>query len=160
MIQPQNSNLQPQAVRVYRSAECRSDHFMLKAKALVKYKRNRRLSIVDNKNEVMETVKYNIESLRHDSVKCLYKIRLANKLRDNKNINPSTAENCYNMIKESIHSTAREALGEQIIDRRKNPEWWTKVIERKVKEKKQLYQKWLNSGDNEDRKCYAEVIEK
>ena len=96
----------------------------------------------------METVKYNIESLRHDSVKFLYKIRLENKLRDNENINPSTAENCYNMNKGCIHSAAREALVEQIIDRRKNPEWWKKDIERKVKEKKQLYQKWLNSEDN------------
>lgn len=55
--------------------------------------------ILDKRNEALETIKYNKESLQHDSVKFLYKKKLANKLKDNKNTKPSTAENYYNMIK-------------------------------------------------------------
>lgn len=95
-----------------------------------------------------------MESLRHDSVKFLYEISLASRLRDNENKYPSTVANGYNAIKVWIHSrevflTVRKSLGKYILGRKKNSEGWTKAIEQREEWRKQLYRKWLNTGDNE-----------
>jgi hypothetical protein len=61
-------------------------------------------------------------------------------------------ENIYGNILESIHRTAKEALGYH--EKRKNNKiWWTGEINQLLKEKRH-YLKWLNSKSEEDEQNY------
>lgn len=158
VIQRQNSKLKAQDVRVYRGAECGSDHFMVKAIVLLQYKKtnNENQSKLSVHKAITKPDQYNLESLRHESTQFLYKMRVANRLKD---LNESTAEDMYQELRKHLQNSAKEALGIQHQKDYKNeqPEWWTNKIANKVKEKKLLYQKWLSTQDSEDRKEYARI---
>ena len=101
--------------------------------------------------------KYNIESLKHDSTKFLYKIRLASKLQRIQEKNKSANE-IYEQVKTTIHEAAKEALG--YIERGKKtqkPEWWSEELKELVENKKRAYQKWLQTQDEQDRLIYSNL---
>lgn len=153
IIQRQKTNIQTTDVRAYRGPECGTDHFMVRASMVLNYKDTK---IQGNKDDTrnIETIRYNLESLKQDSIKFLYKTRLATKLQQP--LEGSAAAR-YEQIKEAIHNAANEAVGRWYSGSAKTQEWWTKELEEKVKLKKWAYNKWLNTKDAEDRKLYARM---
>lgn len=66
-----------------------------------------------------------------------------------------TIEEKYEHIKKSILEFALEALEKSEKQRRASNEiWWNEEIEKEIKEKKELYRRWLNSKTTEDREQY------
>lgn len=152
VILRQKSKIRVTDVRAFRGPECGTDHFMVKAELFFEYRARTKQTESNIERNVKETVRYNIESLREDSIRFLYQIRLANKIQA---FQEQNAEEMYEQVKRNIHSAAKEALGEKDTRGRKQPEWWTKELEVIVRQKKVLYETWLRTHDAEDRKAYA-----
>ncbi|XP_030747693.1 uncharacterized protein LOC115876149 [Sitophilus oryzae] len=116
MILRQNSILKTNDVRVYRGIECDSDHYLLMAKVVINYRSSKKEREEHKGNQgKVDSVNYNLDSLRHESVQFLYKLRLASKLQ-NIQIEQINTEELYKTIKDSIHQAAEEALGHKNID--------------------------------------------
>lgn len=144
----QNSVIRPKDVKVWRGAECGSDHLLVKSVMDIKYSKEK--SKKDDQTLKSEIPKnYNLDSLRDESTSFLYKLRLAQKLKEEIT---GTAQEMYEMLKQKLHKSAMEALGEK--ERRSRNFWWTGEIAKLVEEKKKLYFKWLASKDTEDQKQY------
>lgn len=152
IIQRQISKFKVQNVRVYRGAECGSDHFLLKAQVYLKHITNGSKSENTNKSKKESNQTYNINSLKEDSTKFLYKLRLSNKLEINLD---QSAQNLYEELKLSIHQAAKEALGEKQKKTRDDTYWWNDTIKEQIEEKKLKYHKWLSTNKPQDRKSYA-----
>ena len=86
--------------------------------------------------------KYNLDSLKDDSIKYLYQQRLKQKL----NREERTIEEEYEFIKRCIKEAAEEALGK--LDKRKKPYWWDKEIEKQIVKKKELHLRRLQDSNN------------
>ena len=65
-------------------------------------------------------------------------------------------EDVYEYVTMCIHEAAKDVVGYQSRYQKRQPEWWTKKLEEKVKIKN-LYQSWLRTQDNEDRKYYTRM---
>ena len=156
-ITKQNTRFKIMDVSVRRGAECGSDHYLLETKIYLPYIQYKRNSIDENAIENVSTIdgrRYKLESLRHDSTQFLYKIRLAQKLDIIDMQEP--AEKVYEVLKTCIKQAAEEALGYKDRTAASGDAhiWWNSEIDKKVKEKKQRYGKWLASGSPEDRRRY------
>jgi len=133
IITRQISRIRLQDVRVYRGAECGTDHHLVKAKVYFPLIMNTANQPSTNHREVHE-VRYNLDSLKNDSTVFLYRTRLNLKLNT---VAYSSGINTYQNIIECIQEAAREALGEQQQQCKKNAnEWWNEDIETMVAEKK------------------------
>lgn len=155
-IQKKDSKLQTTDVRVYRGPECGSDHHLLGVKIMVRYRKHKiQGHNTKNNNEDKELLKsFNLDSLNHESVQFLYKLRIATKMQKANNIEQLNSEDLYQVVKTCIQEAAAEAVGyhEKAVQR---TEWWNRDIEVKVREKKRLYEKWLQTNDIEDHRIYA-----
>lgn len=149
VISTQEPQIHIEDVRVYRGAECGSDHALVRSKILFPYKAPLRKN-----QEVLSTnlqPHYNLDGLNDESTVFLYKLRLSAKLN---NINKATTQTYYNSIAEAIHQAAYESLGRR--QRSKDESCWlTPGIKKLIQRKKMLYQKWLRSQEIEDRKAYV-----
>jgi len=154
LIMRQQSKLKTLDVRVYRGAECGTDHHLIIAKVLIKYRASNKIRPGLNSPEKIDKKRYNLESLKHETSQFLYKLRLATKLH-NVTIENKTAEELYEQIKGCIHEAAREAIGYIEIDEKQNPEWWSHEMTELVDTKKKAYQIWLQTQDLEDWKAYT-----
>jgi hypothetical protein len=69
-----------------------------------------------------------------------------------------TVDERYSWLKDNLHQAAKEALGEETCkyNTNKQPYWWSDTIEKAVNEKRAAYNKWLATGDTEDRKTYTQ----
>lgn len=154
VILRQQSQLKTTDVRVYRGASG-SDHFLVKAQTWIKYANQKGTATKVDNTQNIEEKRYNIDLLRYDSVKFLYKLRLANKLSY---LTDDTVENMHASIKKSIHQAAFEALGEvEREGKRKQGLWWNDEVEELVKEKRRHYEKWLTTQNLEDRQQYTQI---
>ncbi|XP_039274981.1 uncharacterized protein LOC120349093 [Nilaparvata lugens] len=147
----QDSAITPYDVKVWRGAECGSDHRLVKAPVNIKYNKRQRLQEQNNRGEIATS--YNIDGLKNESTSFLYKLRLAQKLKDDIT---GTAEEMYDNVKNKIHKAAMEALGPKVKTKHSNY-WWTDDLKDLVEEKKKLYHKFLVSKDVEDRKNYNRI---
>lgn len=161
MIQRQNSKLRTTDVRAFRGPECGSDHYLLVAKVIVNYRKTqpKERPPEQSTSKLPNTIKYNLDSLRQDSVKFLYKLRLANKLQliQTGNLNP---EDIYQHTKRCIHEAASESLGCVENTKKQNSEWWSEELGELVENKKRAYKQWLNTQDNVDRQRYVQLNRK
>jgi hypothetical protein len=156
-IQRKDSKLKTKDVKVFRGPECGSDHHMIIAKVMVTFKREQSSHKNDEVTDIgttIENIKYNLESFKQDSTKFLYKIRIAQKIKniETKDLDP---ESLYEVIKKYIHEAANEALGKVENRKKGKPEWLSTELEEKVLKKKQAYHIWLQSKDPQDREIYA-----
>jgi len=155
IIIKEKTRLKMTDVRVYRGAECGTDHFLLKSKVLFKYHLQQTTKKEGNDMTIKSELKrFNLNLLKQDSIRFLYQLRLANKLR---NQTTGTAAEMYNHIKSAIHEAAMEAIGEQNSQQNLGDSWWREhqhELESAIKEKKEAYQKWLTTQDQEDRNLY------
>lgn len=141
-------------VRVYRGPECGTDHFLLGAKMVIRPTIPMIMQENGNHTVTLDIVKYKLNSLKQEAVQFLYRQRLSNKLLD---IEEGSTEHTYRQIKKYIHEAAYEALGLQGEGQERVPEWWSRSIEEKIKLKKMLYNNWLRTRDQEDRKLYIRM---
>jgi hypothetical protein len=79
--------------------------------------------------------KYNIESLQNESTKFLYQQTLTNKLNQNEF---ADTEEMYNCLKKCIHEGAKEALGENEVNKGRKTMFWDAEIEKERQNKKQI----------------------
>lgn len=118
-------------VTAYRGPECSTDHFLVRADIILGYRRRSKRTDGTNTNESVEGVRYNIQSVKQDSVKFMYQLCVANKLSECE----GDVEDMYNNVKESIHSAVMEALGEKDMNYMRQPDWWTRELEGSQNEK-------------------------
>lgn len=150
----QKTQLKISDVRVMRGPECGTDHFLVVAKSSFLYKQKMQSNGLPEKNGTpLSNVKYNIESLRNDSTKFLYEMRLATKLN---RIGQGSPNDMYESLKTCIHEATNEALGEKIVSTRyrKDTPWWSEELGKIVDEKKAAYGKWLSTQSTQDRLIY------
>lgn len=84
----------------------------------------------------MVVKKYNIDSLKDDSIKFLYQLRLANKIKEL--TIQQDAEDSYEQLKKIIYEAASEALG--VVERHSKTNYWDNVrIQEMIKEKRKVY---------------------
>ena len=77
----QHTHFKPQDVRVYRGAECGSDHYLVTAKIYLPYRKMRNKGESENEQQItLEAPRYKVRSLQQDSIRFLYKMRVANKI--------------------------------------------------------------------------------
>ena len=82
VTQKRDSALTTIDVRLYRSAKCGSDHHMVVAKVAINYRiTNTAIQPEEREQLNLDARKYNLQSIQQDSVKFLYKIRVAAKLQ-------------------------------------------------------------------------------
>ncbi|XP_030757794.1 craniofacial development protein 2-like [Sitophilus oryzae] len=154
IIVRQNTQLKISDVRVMRGPECGTDHFLVVAKSYFPNKQKMQSNGLPEKNgTLLSNVKYNIESLRNDSTKFLYQMRLATRLN---RIGQGSPNDMYEGLKTCIHEATNEALGEKIVSTRyrKDTPWWSEELGKIVDEKKAAYGKWLSTQSTQDRLIY------
>jgi hypothetical protein len=97
-------------------------------------------------------LKYNLDSFEHEGTRSLYKKRLDEKLTAKEEFDLTEI---YGNVIQSLHETAEEVPGEKY-KRQSRKMWWTEEIEGLI-EKKELYQKWLNTKRYVDKQAYLEI---
>lgn len=156
IILRQNTSIKVYDVRVYRGAECGSDHFLLRADFIFPYLRTKNgiqkkeESFIKDKQE-----NYKIELLKDESVSFLYKLRLSQKIQLGRT---GTVNERYEWLKMCVVEAAYESLGkkDEITVKQKN-KWYTEEVGNIISDKRVAYQKWLSTGDPEDRKIYTQI---
>jgi len=98
--------------------------------------------------------KYNIESPQNECTKFLYQQRLNNKLNQ---YEFTDTEDMYNYSKNCIHEAAKEVLREKGVNKERKTIFWDAEIEKERQNKKQLFFKWLNTKDNNDKVQYKKA---
>lgn len=150
VIIKQNTCIKPYDVKVWRGAECGSDHFLVKAPMKIKHRANPQENVTKEVCNIKELKRYNIEGLNDESTSFLYKLRL--ELRIANGIN-GTAEEMYEELKNKIHEAALESLGPRRKTKPRNF-WWKEELLELIEGKKQWYLKWLATKDDEVLKQY------
>lgn len=155
LVIKQETNLKTHDVKALRGAECGTDHMLLRAKIYLKRRLNPQQSkeIEIDAEVKLRNKRYNLKLLQDESIAFLYKLRLSNKLAQEV---PGRVEESYNQIKLAMHEAAYESLGE-IENKEKTTYWENTTVEKKIKEKREAYTKWLASQDQEDRKEYVRL---
>jgi len=155
LIVKQQTKLKIRDVRAMRGPECGSDHHMLLSKIEFPFRKLSNNAEKEDESKEVETIKYNLMSLRDDSTKFLFQLRLAAKLP---RVTEDSPENMYESIKACIHEAAGEALGEEKLYRTKytTTPWWNQHLEDVTKDKKEAYEIWLTSPTNENRETYRQ----
>ncbi|XP_044762230.1 craniofacial development protein 2-like [Coccinella septempunctata] len=155
VIVKQSTALQINDVRVYTGVTCGSDHYLVKSRILFPFGplKNTRGDNEEQAEKVV-CVKYNLNSLTHESTITLYQNRLDEKLTDE--LREQGVEEVYGNIVDSIKKAAEEALGLQK-PKESNKLWWTEEVENIIKEKKKAYLLWLSSKKQEDRDEYMSI---
>jgi len=81
VIIKQHTHFKPQDVRVYRGAECGSDHFLVIAKLYLPYRKMRNEVGLENGQKItLNETRYKVRSLQQDSIRFLYALRVANRV--------------------------------------------------------------------------------
>ena len=151
VIIKQHTHIKPQDVRVYRGAECGSDHFLVIVKLYLPCRKMRKEAGLENGQKItLDEPRYKVKSLQQDSVRFLYALRVANRISA---IEDGTPERMYQGLKKALQEAAYEALGqEEESPRKTTPIWWNADIEDLVITKKAADNKWLTTRGVEDRK--------
>ncbi|XP_055378928.1 craniofacial development protein 2-like [Condylostylus longicornis] len=140
-------------VRSLSSANIGSDHQLVLAKI--------RLNVQSKKRPPPVYVeKLNIESLKTESVKNLYKNRLAEKIRLNQIQLEEDVETAWKKVKENIENAANEALGKRKINKnanKTNTPWFTAEVKELATEKRESYLKYLSMRSPEAYREYKSV---
>ena len=155
-ITKQASRLKVQQVKVCRGLSCGSDHHFLKVEIAFPVKIGQpdvQQQQHQQQGEAVRPVRYNIDSLQHQSVRGLYGKRLDEKLSERADF--KDAEDQYEFIKACIHTAAEEALG--VCEENKvesKPYWWDQEIEEEINAKRRRYHSFLSSKSDEDKVAY------
>lgn len=83
----------------------------------------------------------------------LFKLLLSQKIRE-RHSNKGTANVKYGLLKKCLQKAAFGELGEKYPHANYHP-WFKETVKQKIKDKKEAYQKWLNSKCPEDGKIYV-----
>lgn len=152
IVLKQQTNIRVQDVKVNRGAECGSDHCLVVAKIYIPFP-GVRSGKTEESSAMLENVKYKLDSFENESTRLLYGWRLERKLNE---LERSTTEE-YEHIKACIKAAAEEALGIDNNQKYNRPYWWDREIEEKIRHKKEIYKKLLQSRDDETRAEYKRI---
>lgn len=154
LIVRQHSGIKVQDIRVKRGADCGSDHCLLVAKIYIPFATSHQNQTCNIQKEGANIIRYNLDSLEQYSTRYLYSNRLEQKLVQT----TRTTEEEYEHIKRCITEAAQEALGIENVN--KKTYWWDDEIERQIKEKKELYKKFLQKNDTNTKEQYERANRK
>ncbi|KAL4085374.1 hypothetical protein QTP88_027233 [Uroleucon formosanum] len=127
-------------VRVYRGADCNSDHYLVAGKLNIKLKTRRQ---IDNSH----LVKYGITKLENEEICKVFQTEVG-KLTQLTDINEThTIESLWEIIKNIITKTSEEIIGKQGNAKRKP--WFNTVCEQAIIRKKEARLKWLTDTTNQ-----------
>lgn len=155
VIGKHNNKVKVEDVRVYRGAECNTDHYLLKSKVYLPYV-NKSQPEIQVAPYTIKNEEYELSLLDDPSITFLYKLRLSKTLLD---VDHTTTQTLYDGIVKAVHQAAFESLGE--IERRVGKgtcdSWWNTSLAGKVREKKIAYNTWLSTQDIKDRQRYSKI---
>lgn len=151
VIVRQDTKLKIQDVRAYRGAVCGSDHHLVKSKILPFRTQKKKEGDTREQEQKTTEIRYNLDSLNHESVKKLYKKRLDEQLIQE---SFESTEDQYEYLKSCLKNAALEALGEYEKPNRRIPYWWDEEIEEMIKTKRDKYNKFLNTKSDQDKNEY------
>ena len=140
-----------QDIRVYRSNEIDSDHYLLCAKVNFP---PQWLNKSNKKTPLQQEEFFKVRLLNDESIRWLYTQRVKRHLcntKENKTDVEKERKNLQNILK----SAANESLGTiQRLNRRQYLKIWDDQIKQLIETKKKSYKKWLNSKKLEDKLEY------
>lgn len=148
------STIKIRDVRVQRGAECGSDHRLLLAKMEFPWMNRKTNNIEGTPIEIQKRKPLKIQLLQDESTRHLYQTRLDQKLIEFRY--DDNMEDTYQHIKESMLQAGMEALGE--VEGKQRPFEYnlSETTINEIKCKKQLYNKWLSTRNEDDYKKYRE----
>lgn len=150
-----NNKAKVEDIRVYRGAECNSDHYLLRSKLYLPFVNKTQPTDVQDTPFSIQIPKYKLHLLTDPSINFLYKFRLSGKLS---NIDYTSTQSLYDGIVRAIHEAAYESLGEAGSDKGKISDiWWNSSVEKRIREKENAYRKWLSTQDDDDKKMYSQI---
>ncbi|KAK7867450.1 hypothetical protein R5R35_009761 [Gryllus longicercus] len=142
----QNRKIIVQDVRVFRGAECGTDHHLLITKiAFPRITSQKDMSFTQEETKINEP-RYMLSLLQDESVRDLYQRCLATKLDIQ---DDWRAQELYDHMKTWVHETAAETLVIEM-DSNGRVEWMNGEVAAAIKDKKEAYGTWLNSNRQED----------
>ena len=156
IISKQNGTTKLIDVKVLRGAECGTDHYLVRGKIYFQWtnknivEHNRKDS--SNNLQILQDSKFKISLFCDESIKMLYEQRMSKEIDTTFE---GTTEELYDYMVNVIKKVSYEVLG---IENKKSQlnTWINQDIEKKIEEKRQAYQRWLNTGTEDDRKIYTE----
>ncbi|XP_044745745.1 uncharacterized protein LOC123307480 [Coccinella septempunctata] len=153
VIVKQNIRWKVRDVRAYRGADCGSDHYLIKAQVFIPFKNDREQNEAQLQGDKLEEVRYNLDGFYHQSTKTLYQSRLDQKL--NESFLEDTPNALYEHIVKTLHTAAKEALGERKNTNSHNAQLtWNDEMEQQKRIKQHAYNRMLNSNDINDNISY------
>ncbi|XP_057671207.1 craniofacial development protein 2-like [Diorhabda carinulata] len=139
-------------VRVLTSANIGTQHGLVLCKYHVSH-------IIKKRKTPNYVSKFNIESLKDESIKYLYQNRLREKIVQNPLKETDNVEAAWEKLKNKIKNSAKESLGKRTIDtnRTHNKPWFTLEIKELANEKKKAYIKYIINRTQEEYEVYKRV---
>ncbi|XP_057671223.1 uncharacterized protein LOC130902950 [Diorhabda carinulata] len=139
-------------VRVLTSANIGTQHGLVLCKYHVSH-------IIKKRKTPNYVSKFNIESLKDESIKYLYQNRLREKIVQNPIKETDNVEAAWEKLKNKIKNSAKESLGKRTIDtnRTHNKPWFTLEIKELANEKKKAYIKYITNRTQEEYEVYKRV---
>ena len=130
-------------VRVFRGADCDSDHFMLGVKIRIKLK--------VMKTRMTRREVFNCEKLQNEEEKIQYQLVVENKFSALENMEDMD-EVRWSGLKDIMTQAARETIG--TITNRRREKWFNGECERAAKRRNKLRMEWLGNRERVDKRRY------
>lgn len=138
-------------IRSLTSAKIESDHHLVLGKM--------RLSIQLKRRPKPYKEKLNIELLKDETIRYLYKTRLEQKIRDNGVLNDDV-ETSWKKAEKQIKEAANEVLESRKVNKnsnKNNTPWFTIEVKQLAKEKRKAYIQYLNDRTPEELQKYTQI---
>jgi Reverse transcriptase (RNA-dependent DNA polymerase)/Endonuclease-reverse transcriptase len=143
--------------RVYRGAECGTDHFLVVSRVNLGEKWRAR------KKEIMVQKRVRIERLQNEEVRCEYTKKVNERMSgvmiewEKKVVQDNDVEWGYKMVKEVCLTSAEEVCGSVVTGRKAGNGWWNEEVSVAVNEKKAAYMRMNVAKTEDERKVLYEV---
>ena len=133
-------------VSVLRSADCWTDHKLLRAQM--------KLQCITGRKSTITRKKFGISVLQSREISGKFSQEVCKLVKD-KWVDDLNGSDMWNVIRDGMKEAAQEVLG---WERRKQPDWFhqnSKTLEELIVKRNRRFKIWLNSGKSTDRKEYV-----
>lgn len=141
-------------VRTLTSAHAVTQHSLVLCKVRVL------LCKLNGKKKPNYITKFNVESLKDESIKILYQRRLDGKITQNPVAEIESVEELWRKVKTNITNSANEAIRQRTINTngsKNNKPWFTQEVKTAAKERREAYIRYTSNRTPKEYGIYKEV---